>query len=264
MSDILKAIILGVVEGLTEFLPVSSTGHLIIVNRWISFGEGFTEMFDVVIQLGAILAVVVYFWKTLVPFGKEREERREVFGLWVRVFVALVPALFFGALFGDWIEERLFGPFTVALALIAGGIALILIERKKMGEKIVSMKDMSYSVSFGIGLAQCLAMVPGTSRSAATILGAMFLGATRSVAARFSFFLAIPTMAAASAYALMKHGTMMSAWDVAVLATGFITSFLVAWAAIAFLIHYIQKNDLKPFGYYRIVLGLAVLAFFFF
>lgn len=257
MFDMGKAIVLGIVEGITEFLPVSSTGHLIIVNQWLSFSETFTRMFDVVIQLGAILAVVVYFWDRLWPFGAD--DKGAVFDIWKKTFVAVLPALVLGKLFGDIIEERLFNPSTVALMLVVGGIALIAIERKKRAGTVGSIADMSYRSALMIGFFQCLAMIPGTSRSAATIIGAMVLGTTRTLAAEFSFFLAIPTMIAASGYTLLKHGALMNAHEAGILAVGFVTAFLVAWAVIAVFMRYITKNDFAIFGYYRIALGIIVL-----
>lgn len=263
MLPFIKAIVLGVVEGITEFLPVSSTGHLIIVNRWVSFADGFTEMFDVVIQFGAILAVVVYFWSRIWPFGKGIQKNKETWDVWRKAVVAVLPALILGKLFGDVIEERLFSPLVVSVMLVLGGIFLIIVERKERGGAITSIKEMSYRMAFGIGLIQCIAMIPGTSRSAATIIGAMMLGATRILAAEFSFFLAIPTMVAASGYALLKHGALLKGTDLAILGTGFAVSFFVALAVISFFMKYIQTHDFKMFGCYRIALGALVLLFIF-
>ncbi len=261
--DIFKAIILGLVEGITEFLPISSTGHLIIVNKWLSFGPAFTSMFDVVVQLGAILAVVVVFWKKLWPFAKDLSDRANVLNLWKKTILAVVPALILGALFGGLIEEKLFNPTVVAVALVVGGIILILVDNKQATTgTVLSVKDISYRTAFYIGLFQCLAMVPGTSRAAATIIGAMLLGASRTVAVEFSFFLAIPTMLAASAYSLLKHGAVISASEFVILAVGFATAFFTALVVIKFLLNYIQNNNFKAFGYYRIGLGVLVLILF--
>lgn len=265
--DFVKAIILGVVEGVTEFLPVSSTGHLIIVNKWLSFSPSFTAMFDVVIQLGAILAVVIVFWKKLWPFGKDPVSKSTTLNvlsvnIWYKTILAVVPALVLGALFGSVVEEKLFNPLTVAIALVVGGIILILIERKQAVSSVVFTSAITYRTAFLIGLFQCLAMIPGTSRSAATIIGAMLLGASRTAAVEFSFFLAIPTIFAASAYSLLKHGVAMTGNEFAILVVGFIAAFLTAWAVIKFFLAYIQTHDFKVFGYYRIVLGLAILALF--
>lgn len=259
--DVIKAIILGAVEGITEFLPISSTGHLIIVNQWLSFSKQFTQMFDVVIQLGAIVAVVVYFNPRICPFSKNAN-RKEVFALWKKVLVAVVPALVIGFFLNDIIEAKLFNPITVAIALLVGGIVLILLEKRKTNTKINSMAELGYKTAFAIGLIQCVAMIPGTSRSAATIIGAMLLGASRVVAAEFSFFLAIPTIAAASGYLLIKNGLSMTGAEAIVLLTGFVTSFLVAWAVIKLFMKYIQTKNFIPFGYYRIILGILILGYF--
>lgn len=266
--DIIKAIILGLVEGITEFLPISSTGHLILVNEWLSFSPSFTALFDVVIQLGAILAVIIVFWKKLWPFGKDPVKKSVTLNvlsanIWYKTMLAVVPALILGALFGDIIEATLFNSVTVALALVVGGIILILIERKQAAAPAVLTSAITYRTAFLIGLFQCLAMIPGTSRSAASIIGAMLLGASRSAAVEFSFFLAIPTILAASVYSLWKHGFVMTGNEVIVLAVGFIAAFLTAWAVIRFFLKYIQTHDFKIFGYYRIVLGVIVLSLFF-
>lgn len=257
----LKAIILGIVEGVTEFLPVSSTGHLIIVNQWISFDPTFTKLFDVVIQLGAILAVVVYFRKEICPCTASKEKRPEVFALWKKLLIGVLPAIVLGALFASKIEEKLFNSFTVAVMLIVGGIALLVIEKRKHKEQFTSIKSLSTKTVLLIGLFQCLAMIPGTSRSAATIIGALLLGASRSVAVEFSFFLAIPTMIAASTYTLLKHWQVMSSTDLAILAVGFLTTFFVALLVISKFMQFIRKHSLGSFGYYRIVLGFLILLF---
>lgn len=261
MGDILIAVILGIVEGITEFLPISSTGHLILVNKLVEFQGSFANMFDIVIQLGAILSVLVYFWDKLNPFSKRKTilQKHAIWNLWKKVIVAVIPALAIGAVLGQFVQEKLFNPVTVALALIIGGIVLILVERLNKNNSINSIDGLSYKTAFCIGLIQCLAMIPGTSRSAATIIGAMLLGTSRSVAAEFSFFLAIPTMVAASAYSLLKASTNLSVSEWQVLGVGFVVSFLVAWMVIAAFMNYIRKKDFKPFGYYRIIVGLAVL-----
>jgi len=263
VNDFLSSLILGVVEGITEFLPISSTGHLIIVNQFVGFSEQFTKMFDVVIQLGAILAVVVYFWKRLIPSPHNyRTINQGIYDLWKKTIVAVIPALVIGALAGDYIEERLFNTTVVALALIFGGIILVYIENRKPLNRISSVDHLTYKTALFIGFIQCLAMIPGTSRSAATIIGAMLLGTTRVVAAEFSFFLAIPTMVAASGYTLLKSGSLLTTHEFLVVAVGFIVSFVVALLVIAGFMNYISKRDFKPFGYYRIVLGIIVLAYF--
>jgi undecaprenyl-diphosphatase len=263
--DIIKAIILGLVEGITEFLPISSTGHLIILNNWLSFSQSFTAMFDVVIQLGAILAVLVIFWKKLWPLGKDHIKDNVVLNkanlnIWYKVIVAVAPALVLGALFGSKIEDKLFNSVVVAIALIVGGVILILVEKKQTSISVIStIADISYSKAFCIGLVQCLAMIPGTSRSAATIIGAVWLGASRAVAVEFSFFLAIPTMLAASAYSALKHGLVASLEEWMLLAVGFVVAFWTALVVIKFLLRYIQNHNFKAFGYYRIILGLIIL-----
>lgn len=261
MSNILAAVILGIVEGVTEFLPISSTGHLILVNRLVGFTGSFANTFDVVIQLGAILSVVVYFWRRINPFSniKTKQEKSEIWDLWKKTIVGVIPALLIGGTIGKVVEEQLFNPLTVALALVVGGIVLIIIENRDKLNNINSIASLNYKTAFFVGLIQCLAMIPGTSRSAATIIGAMLLGASRSVAAEFSFFLAIPTMLAASAYSLLKINTGLSSAEWQIVAIGFVVSFLVALGVIAAFMSYIRKKDFKPFGYYRIVVGLLVV-----
>jgi undecaprenyl-diphosphatase len=265
MNEFISSIILGVVEGVTEFLPISSTGHLIIVNRFVNFTGSFAGTFDVVIQLGAILSVVVYFWKRIFPFGTHltSADKRQIFTLWLKAAVGVTPALILGFILGNIIEEKLFNPVTVAMALVAGGAVMIYLEDRKRHAKINSISGLGCKTALAIGFIQCLAMIPGTSRSAATIIGAMFLGASRLVAAEFSFFLAIPTMVAASGYSLIKTGGNLSTHEMLLLATGFAVSFVVALAVIAGFMRYITRHDFKVFAYYRIVLGVIVLGYFF-
>lgn len=272
MSDYLISIILGIVEGLTEFLPISSTGHLILVEKFIGnqgafSNEEFTKAFDIIIQLGAILSVVVYFWKKLFPFSpsKSLHERQETYSLWFKAIVGVLPALILGLVLNDFIKEKLFNPVTVAIALIVWGVFLILIEQRHRRAKVSNLGMLTIQMALMIGLIQCLAMVPGTSRSAATILGAMLLGCSRMVAAEFSFFLAIPTMVAASGYSmfkLLKSGFVFTPHDWAILGIGFSVSFFVAYLVIAAFMRFISQNDFRPFGYYRIVLGIVVLVYF--
>jgi undecaprenyl-diphosphatase len=264
MNDVVKAIILGIVEGITEFLPISSTGHLILVNRFIAFNEPFTKTFDIVIQLGAILSVVVYFRRRLFAFGKENGSyfRSPTAELWKKALVGVIPALIIGAKFGERIEHSLFNWTTVAVMLVLGGVALILLENRKREARIASFNSLDYGTAFAVGVIQCFAMIPGTSRSAATIIGAIFLGCSRIVAVEFSFFLAIPTMVAASGYSLMKHGLAMTPEEVLVLSVGFLVSFIVALFVVAGLMSYISRRNFKPFGYYRIVLGVLVAVIF--
>ncbi len=260
--DTIKAILLGIVEGFTEFLPISSTGHLILVNQFISFDKEFTLLFDIVIQLGAILAVLLYFWKKLWPFTKDINKNKEILNIWYKTIVGVLPAILLGALSANIIEKKLFNPWIVAFALLIGGIIILIIERKSRTPKITSINNLSFKTAFLIGLVQCLSMIPGTSRSAATIVGAMIFGASRVVATEFSFFLAIPTMLAASAYSLLKYKALLNIHQISVLSTGFIVSFIVALAVIKFLISYVQKNNFKIFGYYRIILGMIIIVYF--
>ncbi|HEX9933788.1 MAG TPA: undecaprenyl-diphosphate phosphatase [bacterium] len=263
MNDLFAAVVLGIVEGITEFLPISSTGHLIIVNQFIGFTGSFANMFDVVIQMGAILSVLVYYRRRLVPFGGlSLPEKQKCIALWKKTIVGVVPALFIGALAGNVVEEHLFNPIVVATALLVGGIVLVVIEKRKHSFTIHSTEQLSYRTALLIGLIQCLAMIPGTSRSAATIIGAMLLGASRIVAAEFSFFLAVPTLTAASAFSLLKNGIAYSTHQWLVLAIGFSVSFVVAWIVIAAFVGYISRKDFRSFGVYRVILGIIVLVYF--
>jgi len=260
----LKALFLATVEGFTEFLPISSTGHLIIAEHLVQLTDdtAFNNAFMIVIQLPAILSVVVYFWKDLWPWGKAPEDRPRVFGLWFKAVVAFMPAAAIGPFLDDTIDAYLFAPVPVAAALVFWGIVLIGIERRGTTPRIHDVHDFTFKLALAIGVFQCLAMVPGTSRSAATIIGAMLLGAARPAAAEFSFFLAIPTMLAATSYKLLKTGVGFTGEQWAILAVGSVASFFVAWASIAFLMNYIRKHDFQLFGYYRIALGVVVLLVF--
>jgi undecaprenyl-diphosphatase len=264
MNDFFNAIILGIVEGLTEFLPISSTGHLILINNFIGFNSSFAHMFDVVIQLGAIMAVVVYFWKRLIPFGnsKSTAEKASTWMIWWKTLVGVIPALIIGGTVGKYVEDKLFNPYVVSVALLVGGILLLWMEQNLRISKINSISELSFRTAFFIGFIQCLAMIPGTSRSAATIIGAMLLGSSRMVAVEFSFFLAIPTMVAATGYSILKSGLHLSSREVLLTGTGFFVSFLVAWVVIAAFVKFISHRNFKPFGYYRIVLGTIVLAYY--
>lgn len=260
--EILKAIILGIVEGITEFLPISSTGHLILVNEFITFDKNFTVLFDIVIQLGAILAVLFYFIKKLWPFTNDKIKNKETLDIWYRAIVGVIPALFFGFLFAGFIQEKLFNPLVVAISLLVGGLVILFIENKENKAQIISIKDLSYKTAFLIGLIQCLSMIPGVSRSASTIIGGMVLGASRVVATEFSFFLAIPTMVAASTYSLLKYNGVLDKNQFFILAVGFIVSFIVALSVIKLLMNFVKNNNFKIFGYYRIILGLIIISYF--
>ncbi len=259
--EFLYAIVLGFIEGVTEFLPISSTGHLILANQWIGFSEDFNTTFDIAIQSGAILAVVVVYWKKLWPFANGVLDR-SVLNTWMKILVAVVPALVLGALFGSVVRDVLFTPMIVALALIVGGIALIVVEWRRHSEHVKSIDRMTYATAFMIGLVQCIALIPGTSRSAATIIGALLLGVARPAAAEFSFFLAIPTLGAATVFAIMQDGAVIEPSQINLLVLGAFAAFLSAYLVIRKFIQFIQKKDFLPFAYYRIALGLIMLVIF--
>ena len=263
----LKTLLLGLIEGITEFLPVSSTGHMILADEFIrlSGNQQFTSAFEVFIQSGAILAVVVLFRRELWPFAGTKTEQRNKWLLWAKTLVAFIPAAVAGLLFHGVIKEHLFNPVTVAAALIFYGVVLILFERshRVQPHALHSIDDLTFRIAFLIGIIQCLALIPGTSRSTATILGGLVLGLDRTLAAEFSFFLAIPTIAAASLFQLLESGFAFSATEYLELGIGFAVSFIVAAAVIKWLMYYLRKHSLIPFGWYRIGLGLVVLAWWF-
>lgn len=257
---IIKAIILGIIEGLTEFLPVSSTGHLIIANRYIRFDDPkFTNVLDVVIQFGAILAVIIYFWNKIFPNFKDRRQSNRVYRLWGKVVVGFIPAMILGFLFDDYIEEHFFNPTTVAVALIFGAFLLLFAEARLKKVRVEDTDEMSYKDAFIVGVAQCMALWPGMSRSASTIIGGLFMGLSREAAAEFSFFLAIPTILGASFLKLLKAGLNFSGIEWAALGVGTLVSFLVALLVVSMFMNYIKKRKLAPFAYYRIALGIAVI-----
>ena len=269
MIMIFKAFLLSVVEGITEFLPISSTGHMIIVDHFLklSSNQSFTNAFEIIIQLGAILSVVVYFWKKIWILDSNYRIDRDKIILWSKVAIAVLPAVVLGLKFDDLIEEKLFNPTVVASMLVFYGLVLILVEMiiaKKDNFKVVDSSTISYRTALIIGFFQTLAMVPGTSRSAATIIGGMVFGLSRAVAAEFSFFLAIPTMTGATLLKVIKTGHTFSATEWGAIAFGFIASFIVALAVIQWFMKYIGKHDFKIFAYYRIILGVAVLLMLFF
>lgn len=267
--EILKTILFGIVEGITEWLPISSTGHMILLNEFVKLdvSEEFWEMFLVVIQLGAILAVVLLFWNKIFPFRfKEKPVvQREIFVLWFKILVACVPAAVVGLAFDDVLDALFYNPWCVSIALIVFGIAFILIENRnrKMTPKITELNDITYRTALMIGIFQLLAAVfPGTSRSGATIVGALLIGVSRTVAAEFTFFLAIPVMLGASLLKLLKFGFSFTSGELVILAVGMVVAFAVSVAVIRFLMGYIKRHDFKVFGWYRIVLGAAVLLYF--
>jgi undecaprenyl-diphosphatase len=266
--ELLKAVFLGVVEGITEWLPISSTGHMILVEEFIqlSASDAFKEMFFVVIQLGAIMAVVLLYFHKLNPFSlkKSQYEKKETFGIWYKVIVGVIPAAVLGFLFDDWLNEQFYNYQTVAIMLIVYGILFIVIENRNKGRapKVSSFNDLSYKTAFFIGMFQVVSLIPGTSRSGSTILGAIILGTSRHIAAEYSFFLSIPVMFGASALKLVKFGFSFTGLEIAILLTGMIVAFIVSVIAIRFLLGYIKTNDFKAFGWYRIVLGFLVIGYF--
>ena len=266
--DILKAFLLGIIEGLTEWLPISSTGHMILADEFIKLNvsPAFKEMFLVVIQLGAIMAVVVLYFHKLNPFSPKKTagQKRETVDLWLKVLAACVPAGIIGILFDDKIDKIFYNYQTVAVTLILYGVLFILIENHNRNRRpaIRNFSQFTYKTAFFIGIFQILALIPGTSRSGATIIGAMLIGTSRSVAAEFTFFLAIPVMFGASLIKLLKFGFAFTSGEALILLTGMITAFIVSVFAIKFLMGYIKKHNFKAFGYYRIVLGLVVILYF--
>ncbi|MEE1086238.1 MAG: undecaprenyl-diphosphate phosphatase [Schaedlerella sp.] len=268
MLEALKVIILGIVEGITEWLPISSTGHLILVEEFVHLGlsDAFISMFNVVIQLGAILAVVVIYFDKLNPFSKKKtnKQKKMTIQLWVKVIIATLPAMVIGLLFDDMIDKYLMNAYVVAVMLILYGIFFILIENrnKNISPKASRLSQLTIPMALAIGGFQVLAMIPGTSRSGATILGGLLIGASRSVAAEFTFFLAIPVMFGASLLKIVKFGLAFTAGEAFLLLLGCAVSFIVSIFAIKFLMQYIKNHDFKVFGYYRIVLGIVVFLYF--
>ena len=265
MLDIIKVIILGIVEGITEWLPVSSTGHLILVGDFLAPGmsDAFMEMFNVVIQLGAIMAVVVLYFHKLNPFSPKKTQRQKMltWQMWIKVLIASIPAGVVGLLFDDVLDRLFYRPLTVAIMLIVYGILFIVVENHNAGKKpgVTKISELTVRMLLWIGFFQMLALIPGTSRSGATIVGALIIGVSREVAAEFTFFLAIPAMFGASLLKLAKFGFAFTAEEFGLLLLGCLVSFGLSIVAIKFLMGYIKKNDFKIFGYYRIVLGALIL-----
>lgn len=283
--EFIKSIILGIVEGITEWLPVSSTGHLILVNEFLKMNvsddpavnEAFLEMFDVVIQLGAILAVVVIFWNKLFPFGKKNNPhpwkkegvgaivKADIMEMWFKVLVACIPAAVIGLALDDWIDEHFYNPWVVAIALIVFGVAFIIVENRNKGKtaKVNTINELTYNAALIIGAFQLLAaLFPGTSRSGATIVGALLIGISRTVAAEFTFYLAVPVMFGASLLKILKYDGGFTGTQLGILIVGMAVAFVVSIFVIKFLMDYIKKHDFKVFGWYRIVLGALVLIYF--
>ena len=274
MIEILKAVLFGIVEGITEWLPISSTGHMILLNEFVhmNVSEDFWDMFLVVIQLGAILAVVLLFWNKLFPFDFSKRRKKngiiktDIFVMWFKVLVACIPAMIYGILLDDLVEPYLYNATTVAIMLILFGVAFIVIENWNKGRKprIKSLASLTYRDALIIGLFQLIAAVfPGTSRSGATIVGALLIGVSRVVSAEFTFFLAIPVMFGASLLKLVKFGLGFSMTEASLLIIGMVVAFVVSMGVISFLMGYIKKHDFKVFGWYRIVLGILVLLYFY-
>ncbi|MGF6375598.1 undecaprenyl-diphosphatase [Clostridiales Family XIII bacterium PM5-7] len=265
--EIIKVIFLGIVEGITEWLPISSTGHMLLVDEFLTLNmsKEFKEMFFVVIQLGAILAVVVIFWKKMFPFQfKDKSKsmvKKDTFSLWFKVVVACIPGAAVTILFDDFIEAHLHTPTVIAIALIFYGIAFIVIElwNKKRKPTTRTLEEITYKTAFLIGIFQVLSIIPGTSRSGSTIIGALLIGVSRVAAAEFTFFLAVPVMFGLSALKILKFGLSFTSAEVIVLAIGMIVAFAVSILVIKFLMNYIKKHDFRIFGWYRILIGIAVL-----
>lgn len=269
--EVFKAIILGIIEGITEWLPVSSTGHMILVDEFLQLGmsPAFKEMFFVVIQLGAIMAVVILYWKKIFPFNFNRKPfvQKDIIIMWIKIVIACVPAAVIGLIWDDQINALFYNFQTVATMLIIFGILFIVVENHNKGKrpKVTNMNQLTYKMAIVIGLFQLIAAVfPGTSRSGATIVGALLIGVSREIAAEFTFFLAIPVMFGASLLKLLKFGFVFTSFELIVLGVGTLVSFVVSVWAIKFLMGYIKKHDFKVFGWYRIILGIVLLAYFFF
>ena len=267
--EILKAVLFGIVEGITEWLPISSTGHMILLQEFVTLNvsEEFWDMFLVVIQLGAILAVVILFWNKIFPFQfyKKPVVRKDIFILWFKILIACIPAAVIGIAFDDVFDALFYNPWCVAIALIVFGIAFIVIENrnKNTSAKITQLDQITWQTALMIGVFQLIAAVfPGTSRSGATIVGALLIGVSRTVAAEFTFFLAIPVMLGASLLKIMKFGLSFTTAEITILLVGMVVAFVVSVFVIRFLMGYIKKHDFKVFGWYQIILGLAVLAYF--
>ena len=276
MIEILKAILFGIVEGVTEWLPVSSTGHMILLDEFIKLGvsDDFYKLFEVVIQLGAILAVVIVYFKTIWPFKKQKDKvvaDKKVLNLWGKILVACIPAAILGILLDDFLDEHLYKPVVVALAIIIYGVIFIVIENRRAGKKEDNSKtidDITYKQAMQVGLFQILALIPGTSRSGSTIIGGLLIGLNRSVITEFTFLVAIPVMAGASLLKLLKYivkvGVAFSSLELTILLVACVVAFVVSMYVIKFMINYIKNHDFKVFGYYRIILGIIVLLYFLF
>ena len=263
--ELLKVILIGIVEGITEWLPISSTGHMLLVDEFITLQmtEAFKEMFFVVIQLGAILAVVGVFWEKLWPFRFQEKNviQKDIFSMWFKVVAGVIPAGVLGLLFDDFLEEHFGTPLTISVMLILYGILFIIIENRNKNRTpaVSDISQLSYKTALAIGFFQALAMIPGTSRSGATIIGGLLLGVSRTAASEFTFFLAIPTMLGASLIKLLKFGFAFTAPELITLIVGMAVAFVVSIGSIRFLMSYVRRHDFKVFGWYRIILGALVI-----
>jgi undecaprenyl-diphosphatase len=276
LIEILKAFFLGIVEGITEWLPISSTGHMLLVDEFVKLNvdESFKEMFFFVIQLGAILAVVVIFWKKMWPFKRKNTDdgvnlpgsilKKDIWSIWFKVVVACIPGAVVTIAFDDFIEEHLHTPIVIAITLIVYGVLFIVVERwnRTREPAVNTLSDITYKTAFIIGLFQVLSIIPGTSRSGSTIIGALLIGVSRVAAAEFTFFLAVPVMFGMSALKMIKLGFAMTSFEAVILITGMVVAFVVSLIVIKFLMGYIKKHDFQIFGWYRIVLGTVVLMYF--
>lgn len=266
--ELLKVLLLGIVEGITEWLPISSTGHMILVEQFVKLNvsDAFMEMFRVVIQLGAIMAVVVLYFNKLWPFTTPKKGlvKKDIWSLWFKVIVAVLPAAIIGLPFDDVLDKYLYKPSVVGITLIVYGVLFIVLENRNKDKnfEVNSFSELTYKHALIIGAFQVLALIPGTSRSGATILGAMLIGTSRYISAEFSFYLAIPVMFGASLLKILKFGLSFSSEELIILITGMVSAFVVSIIAIKFLMGYIKTKDFKAFGYYRIVLGIIVIVYF--
>ena len=270
LIELIKVIIIGIIQGITEWLPISSTGHMILADELLrlNVSDAFMEMFRVVIQFGSILAVVVLYFHKLNPFAPSKSDvqKRQTWRLWFKVIVGIIPAGIVGVLFDDWLNDHLYNYVTVAVALIVYGVAFIVIEKIRKGKtpRVDSVDRLDYKTALGVGCFQTLSLIPGTSRSGSTILGAMILGMSREAAAEFSFFMAIPVMLGASLLKMLKFGFSFTSSELIVLIVGVLIAFVVSVAAIKFLTGFIKKHSFAVFGWYRIILGTIVLGAFIF
>lgn len=253
------ALLLGIIEGITEFLPISSTGHLIIANQFINFRGEFANLFDIIVQLGAILAVIVYYRSRIIPPMKHKQKLSEYINNWLKIFLAFIPAAIIGFLLSDIIEKYLFSTLIVAMAMVIGGVLLLIVEKRRFNVSTDSLQKVSLKQALIIGVFQCLSLIPGMSRSASTIVGGLFRNLSRETATEFSFLLAIPTLIGASTLKILKYQQDLTFSDIITLSFGLITSFVTALIVISFFTKYIKTHNFQVFAYYRIIIGLIIL-----